>query len=328
MEKIKIDNKINKQYDRNILRLNRNKKQQKYRMKKRLAQTNSIRHHRVTPSVVESIKHSSELAPPVSPFKTIRLTMDKQRVELANEIQNQHYYSSFESQASLTVQDLIHEPIVKNKSDDCVEYLFESSSTSVKDFLMCLLSIKFKHKLSTSACDDILKLIQMVLPSPNKCPLNSSVFDSLFDDSITGNVFDICVGCNNVTKEPDLRKRRCKHCDQELDQFFTCNNQPQLIQVLSRPNFIRQVKASNKRGRQLDSKLHDVIDGQLYKEALKEVPSDKLCVSLCINTDGSPLATSASFNLWPMLATILELEPMSRENFKNMIFLGKLKITF
>jgi len=83
-----------------------------------------------------------------------------------------------------------------------------------------------------------------------------------------------------------------------------------------------QLVTSNKRARDKNNVLHDVIDGLIYKEAINKVPANKLCVSLHVNTDGAPITSSTNYSLWPMLATIIELEPLSRESFKNMIFLG------
>jgi hypothetical protein len=41
-----------------------------------------------------------------------------------------------------------------------------------------------------------------------------------------------------------------------------------------------------------------------------------------INTDGAPLVESRNFSIWPVLATVVELNQSSREKFTNIINLG------
>jgi hypothetical protein len=325
MEKIKCNLNLTKQYDKGVIKNNLNRIRKKYRTKRgnNLNNLDQLHNNRVITTQANEI---IETAPSTTAARLDQVhssfndtfAQPSRHIEVP---QADIGFAGIDSCPEIEELEVESEKQHGNKFDN--DFLFESSATTVDDFLMCLLSIKFKHKLNTSTCNDILKLIKMILPSPNKCPINSSSFDLLFDDSLTGTVYDICIACNKVTTEQDIKKRHCQQCDKVLNQFFTCNYQPQVVQVLSKPNFIQQVINSNKRGRSADNKLHDAIDGGLYKEAVRNIPSDQLCVSLNINTDGAPLATSVSLNLWPMLASILELEPMSRESFKNMIFLGK-----
>lgn len=81
---------------------------------------------------------------------------------------------------------------LSNCSEVHDEYLYEGSDISVNEFGVSLLSLKYKHKFSESAMDDILKLIKIVIPNPNKCPkTSSSLFKSFLCENISKN-FETC----------------------------------------------------------------------------------------------------------------------------------------
>ena len=48
----------------------------------------------------------------------------------------------------------------------------------------------------------------------------------------------------------------------------------------------------------------------------------EITISLNINTDGAPLVKSTRFAMWPISATIVELNQSSSESFPNVILLG------
>ena len=56
------------------------------------------------------------------------------------------------------------------------EYLYDGSKVTVEEFIFALNSIKIKHNLADSISDDILKLIQIILPIDNKCPKRCSFY--------------------------------------------------------------------------------------------------------------------------------------------------------
>lgn len=63
-------------------------------------------------------------------------------------------------------------------------------------------------------------------------------------------------------------------------------------------------------------------DGTLYIEAFNHAPEGNNVISLNINSDGAPLTKSTKHSIWPVLATIVELDDSSRDKFENVIFLG------
>jgi hypothetical protein len=63
--------------------------------------------------------------------------------------------------------------------------------------------------------------------------------------------------------------------------------------------------------------LEKQTDGSIYKE-YRGTNSSEIVVSLNINSDGAPLCESTKHNIWPLLATIVELKKSSREKFENL----------
>ncbi len=63
----------------------------------------------------------------------------------------------------------------------------------------------------------------------------------------------------------------------------------------------------------------------MYKQIIKNIPNNTLLVSLNLNTDGAPITNSRNYSIWPVLATILELDPMIIIHllcFKNVLIFG------
>jgi len=55
-----------------------------------------------------------------------------------------------------------------------VEFIYNQSNTTLRELAIAILVLKYKHKLSDLALDDILKLIGLLLPLDNTLILNDS----------------------------------------------------------------------------------------------------------------------------------------------------------
>ena len=71
----------------------------------------------------------------------------------------------------------------------------------------------------------------------------------------------------------------------------------------------------------LDSRLDGPMDGSVYQEFIKNYDNE-LVISLILNTDAAPLTHSKNYSMWPILGNILELDPICREKFSNVIYFG------
>ena len=82
-----------------------------------------------------------------------------------------------------------------------------------------------------------------------------------------------------------------------------------------------QIKNSNAHSKEHKFPLNGPLDGSIYRD-LPENAQNELNISLNINTDGAPLVKSRHFQVWPVLASIIELNQSTREKFKCMPILA------
>lgn len=200
--------------------------------------------------------------------------------------------------------------------------LYPGTDVDLYDFYLSLHSLKSKHNLNTKAMDDILKLLNLILPKENKCPKTYSKIEKYLSNKESSQVFFCCVNCKSLSKENigleslNTKKNMCEICSNEISPFVTFNVKSQITRILENKNLFNQIINNNS----LHSGSHsisDMTDGSIYKKML--VNSKTQAISLVLNTDGAPITNSKNYNIWPVLGTIVELDPQSRENFKNII---------
>jgi len=84
---------------------------------------------------------------------------------------------------------------------------------------------------------------------------------------------------------------------------------------------LNQIKNSNnRRNENKISELLSALDGDIYSGI--KIKNDETLISVNINTDGAPCIKSRSFSLWPMLSSVVELNPSCRDKFENIIIHG------
>ena len=114
--------------------------------------------------------------------------------------------------------------------------LFESSSVSTSASNVLLMEYGMKHNLTNEALEDLLKLLKLLLPSPNNCPRSTYLFRKLFNDyqSFTCSTDYFC---NNCLMQVDLTLEfpKCKvlltNC---TPSFIQIPMEQQLQKILAR----------------------------------------------------------------------------------------------
>ena len=205
--------------------------------------------------------------------------------------------------------------------------LYPNSDIHIKDFLMSLYAVKSKHKLSEIYVDDLLNLFKITLPQPNKCPLNSfSSFKNIFHfDDTDAVIYFSCVNCKKLINDnlqiSDLKSPElCENCQSvDKDAFVVFDAERQIRQLLDNTYYLQQIiKFNDKLRDNLNSE--DLTIGRIYSSLQKTIEYNY--ISLNINTDGAPLTSANNYSMWPVLATVVELEQKPRESFSNVLFLG------
>jgi hypothetical protein len=207
------------------------------------------------------------------------------------------------------------------------EKLYNESNTSLKELGITLFSLKFQHKMSEAALDDILKIFNMILPQENKCPKSTKTLAQQIECVKNITIYKICTtdGCQNIQSGSN-NITFCEKCDnKELIEFAVYGIIEQLKTVINNPSYIAQLRKSNnhRKFKSVDQKfpINSALDGSLHLNLPHDNESE-ITISFNINTDGAPLIKSRNFSMWPVLASIVELNQSSRESFRNVILLG------
>ena len=210
---------------------------------------------------------------------------------------------------------------------DNEKVLYNESNTSVKELGITLLSLKFKHKMSEAAVDDILKIFNLVLPEENSCPKSSKTLAQQIECDKNITIYKICTEeeCQKIQSQSNITTN-CEQCNnKELIEFAVYGLIEQLKTVLNNPSYVTQLRNSNniRKFKSLDQQfpINSALDGSIHLN-LPLDNDNEITISLNINTDGAPLIKSRNFSMWPVLASIVELNQSSRESFKNVILLG------
>jgi hypothetical protein len=205
--------------------------------------------------------------------------------------------------------------------------LYPDSNIFLKEFFMIFIKFKTVNRLSDEISVLILKFIKAILPHPNNCPVSLNFIVKTLEIEHKAHHYQICETCNNLISEEveykqNISSKNCsgsKGCSM-MSSFITFNISTQIEEILKKKNLLLQIKKSNSNSSSKEYIYEKKIDGSVYKEAC--CSKKNLVVSLTINSDGAPLCNSTKHNIWPVLATIVELEDTSREKFENMIVLG------
>jgi hypothetical protein len=217
-------------------------------------------------------------------------------------------------------------------NDDYIEHeqeknLYNESNTSLKELGITLFSLKFQHKMSEAALDDILKIFNMILPQGNTCPKSTKTLAQQIQCVKNITIYKICTTeeCQNIQSESN-NTTFCEKCNnKELIDFAVYGIIEQLKTVINNPSYIAQLRKSNKH-REFKSlaqqfPINSALDGSIHLN-LPHDNDNEITISFNINTDGAPLIKSRNFSMWPVLASIVELNQSSRESFRNVILLG------
>ena len=250
---------------------------------------------------------------------------------------NDYLLSESSSESELNASSEYENPFeIDDTSDESQEEcLFEGSNTTINEFLVTILALKFKHNLADNATNDFLKLINQILPSNNRCPKNLNKFERQQLDKHIVDYYLICNNekCNKLSnKEPfnsyTNTEKKCNSCAAMMKPFITFDIESQLRCILKPKNKLEQIKKNyiNNLNKQPNFEIiNDAFDGQIYKSYFNDCSNNNdLIISIILSSDGAPISKSQNISMWPLMGTILELNQSSREKFENIIFLGKI----
>ena len=238
----------------------------------------------------------------------------------------QYMSSTYSEDSTFTNSDTDDSETEKNNSAserDTNGYIYPGSSSTLNEFAISLLLLKYKHKFSETALDDILRVFQIVLPKGNSCPKSFKSLSQILNVEVETKNYLICSNQACEALSEDEKSEKCIKCNNELIHFSIFNILTQLKKILNNNEYFRQIREANTtRTNSNSTQILNAFDGSIYSNLPKNNSPRELTISLNINSDGAPLVKSRSFSLWPLLGTIVELNQSSREKFDNIIIFG------
>lgn len=193
--------------------------------------------------------------------------------------------------------------------------LYTGSEITIAQCILLILSFSLRHSLTASAVEDLLKLLNVFLPSGNILPKSLHLLRKLFHDpSESLNVHIFCNNCRTYVPKNNVHCPECNEINDpkrnitEGSYYISLSIEDQLRNILQKEECALQ---SEEYG------INGVRKGEMYQTLPNFTTND---ISLLWNCDGIPMFKSSSFSLWPIRCVINELQPNVR--FKNIILAG------
>ena len=190
--------------------------------------------------------------------------------------------------------------------------LYNGTDLTVCAAICLIMQFALCNNLTNEGIEKLLKLLKLLLPSPNRLPRSFYKLKAFFEAfSVPYRDLAVCGTCEGYTE----------HCNCQVAKQTECH----LLQIsLAKPlsaiidkNWdLLQYASSN-----TDHVIRDVWDGLSMKRANFD-SGNKRTISLIISTDGIPLFKSSTKSLWPVSFAILNLPPAIRMYSENIVLAG------
>ena len=227
---------------------------------------------------------------------------------------------------------------IKFNFENLNQPLYPSSNLTYLDTFICILAFITRFNLNKTCVQELLKLLQLLLPQ-NNFPSTQYLFfkniSSVFDNTCEVHLY--CKYCKHHVCElsaltkPDV----CSSCKASFDVeenipqgnfFLYMPLQPQIKIKLEKQNLLAE---ANKYREWFSNgsreNYRDVMDGDLYRSCKALENHNNL--SLQFNVDGIPIYRKSRYSIWPIQCAFNELPPMKRKEHIMMcgLWFGKEK---
>ncbi|CAH1232605.1 Hypp476 [Branchiostoma lanceolatum] len=204
--------------------------------------------------------------------------------------------------------------------------LFPGSPVTMGESNTLVMMFYLKHKLTTAALDDLMKLIEAICPKPNRCEKSAYLVKKFFSDNFRDGkptAYNCCSTCHTMFKDGQTACTR-NGCNRGPPiEFYHQDVASQLQRLFAEPMFRDNLECKN-HNREAHV-IKDVYDGQAYRELTS--PGGFLHqtgnITFCLNTDGvSIYKNSSQGSLWPIYLAVNELPANLRFTKKYLILCG------
>ncbi|XP_068690837.1 uncharacterized protein [Montipora foliosa] len=172
-----------------------------------------------------------------------------------------------------------------------------------RTFEATFLALSNKHHFSKSTRTDILKFLEMIIPTPN-LPTSNYTFEKKLMGEMNINLSktELCLCCNETINDGKCQNEKCEKFNNKLNyhEIEICYFIPlkdQLQRVLTE-HWDKEIdyKQDHAHGHGF---YYDICCGEVYQNTPgKDDPQKQ--ISLVYHIDGAPAVKSKSMNLWPI----------------------------
>ena len=207
--------------------------------------------------------------------------------------------------------------------------LYPGATITVKVALLLLLAFVVRHNLTKEAINNLLYLIDLLCPKPNKCCKSAYRFKKFFSFLIIpAEIKYYCQACIVPINYPPVKI--CNICKTVFNlakppsYFVKLSISNQIRSLFAKETFLNDIQYRFNRNKQNIDHIEDIYDGLFYKKLMASggVLSDRNNPSLTWNVDGVPLFKSSKFSLWPFYLVANELPFKLRAIKENVILAG------
>jgi hypothetical protein len=189
--------------------------------------------------------------------------------------------------------------------------------------MVTLLTYAQSAHLSGKDTAELIKVVDILLPKPNKLPLSYHLFKKYFKDD--DSKIKILFFCSICWRSRDFIHDVCTECSspqKKVSYFIFCPLEPQLQKLYSRSGFRDMLNYKSRRVKTNENNIEDIYDGSVYKDAEKNILNNPNNISFTWYTDGVAPFESSLYSLWASMFTINELPPVERHNPENLLVGG------
>lgn len=220
-------------------------------------------------------------------------------------------------------------------TDTATEPLYNGSHVSTDLAVMTILQYYVDNNLSKQGLNNLLQLLDTLLPSPNNLPKSKYHLDKFINtysppvEHVRHNYCMACnfyIGDNSMDVDDDLTQSDTFHCpvcscNTKKGFFITYNLSDLLRNFLEAADGKKSILLQDEMRDQnisnqphMHSSISDVSDGYCHSYLRRDLKLKSTDLTLIWNTDGVPVFKSSNAQLWPIQFSIAEIPPQMRHN--------------
>ncbi|XP_044577818.1 uncharacterized protein LOC123260650 isoform X1 [Cotesia glomerata] len=220
--------------------------------------------------------------------------------------------------------DVNHEENIEDDQQDSefnqerssiIQSLYENSTRTTDESVLMVPELYIRHKLTKACLNDVLKLLQNLLPEENQLPktvfqLFSYVHQLAPPLTVIKNFFCKKCLCYNGFNTDIENCSSCLALKEDVAFFFEIDVHDQIKYMFQHRNLAEKLIQVHLR---YDGNITDITDGSEYIRVNSRVNRQKYDLTLVLNTDGLSLVKSSTSHCWPLMFFIAELPEYLRE---------------